>query len=555
MASLSQLKGTRPDKVEERGMRINGESLILGEVKARYSEILTVDAQRFLILLHRNFEGRRQDLLIQRKRRQDDINRGVMPTFLPETEHIRNDKSWKAAPPGRGLEDRRVEITGSVDRKMIINALNSNATQFMADFEDSTSPTWVNIMDGQVNLKDAIERKISFTSPNGKHYKLSEGKLPVIIVRPRGWHLQEQHFLVDGKPMSASLFDFALYFYHNAKATISSLGQGPYYYLPKLEGHLEARLWNDVFNFSQDFIGIPRGTIRATVLIETILAAFEMEEIIFELKEHSAGLNCGRWDYIFSFIKKFHKYPEFVLPDRSLVTMNTPFMKAYVDLLIQTCHGRKVHAMGGMAAQIPIKADPIANELALRKVCEDKRREVLAGHDGTWVAHPDLIAPTMEIFNENMTGPNQLYMVRKDVKIDPEQLVSHETNQVIITKRGISDNVKIALIYLGSWLCGIGCVPINNLMEDAATAEISRSQLWQWAHHSCLTSDTNEKIDMNLIQSIIEEEASHIKQLDAKSLNWAKSKLLKIVECEEFEEFITTICYPDIVNVQGTSKF
>jgi malate synthase len=529
--------------------------VILGKMKPEYTEILTPDAQSFLCTLHRHFESRRQELLFKRRQRQHALDAGLMPGFLPETEYIRNDTTWKAASLAPGLIDRRVEITGPVDRKMVINALNSSATQYMADFEDSTSPTWVNVMDGQINLRDANRRTISYDAPNGKQYKLRDGKIPTLLVRPRGWHLDEHHFVVDGKPISAGLFDFGVYFFHNARLTLS-IGQGPYFYLPKMESHLEARLWNDVFNASQDMLGMSRGTIRATVLIETILAAFEMDEIIYELCDHSAGLNCGRWDYIFSYIKKFHKHQKFVLPDRSQVTMTVPFMKSYVDLLIATCHLRGVHAIGGMAAQIPIKNDPEANSKAMARVKEDKTREVMAGHDGTWVAHPDLIPIAMEIFNAHMAQPNQLFIRREDVRVSADDLLCPGVDAKI-TRNGIRDNIKAALVYLESWLRGVGCVPINNLMEDAATAEIARSQLWQWAHHNCSTCDTHETISVAMVIGLIEEEVKSLeslKSLNSQSLQCAKDKLIKLIKSENFEEFITTMCYPDIVSLQSPSK-
>ncbi|KAJ1679021.1 Malate synthase, glyoxysomal, partial [Spiromyces aspiralis] len=382
---------------------------ILAKVTSEQASILTPQALAFVALLQRQFNPTRKALLEKRKERERALQAGAVPTFLPETAHIRNDLSWKGPQPAPGLVDRRVEITGPVDRKMVINALNSGAQTFMADFEDSSSPTWHSMIDGQVNLRDAIRRTIEFTNPAGKKYSLrTDGKVATLLVRPRGWHMEEKHVLIDGEPCSASIFDFALYFFHNAKASVE-LGRGPYFYLPKMESHLEARLWNDIFNVAQDVVGLPRGTIRATVLIETILAAFEMDEIIYELREHSSGLNCGRWDYIFSVIKKFRHDPRFILPDRSYVTMTVPFMDAYVRLLIKTCHRRGVHAMGGMAAQIPIKSDPAANERALAKVRADKEREARAGHDGTWVAHPALVPIAREQFDKYMPSPNQLH--------------------------------------------------------------------------------------------------------------------------------------------------
>ncbi|KAJ1563794.1 hypothetical protein HK096_010976, partial [Nowakowskiella sp. JEL0078] len=393
---------------------------------------------------------------------------------------------------------------------MVINALNCGAYTFMADFEDSNAPTWENNISGQANLRDANLRTISFAAPNGKFYKLREdGKIATLIVRPRGWHLEEKHFLVDGEPISGSIFDFGLYFFHNAKQSLK-IGAGPYFYLPKMESHLEARLWNDIFNLSQDMLSIPRGTIRGTVLIETILAAFEMEEIIFELRDHSSGLNCGRWDYIFSFIKRFRNHPDKVLPDRSDVSMTSPFMDAYVRLLIHTCHKRGVHAMGGMAAQIPIKDNIAANDAAMNKVRSDKLREVSAGHDGTWVAHPDLVKIAMDVFDQHMPQPNQLFIRREDVRVVANDLISVAGVHGKITENGVRNNINVALTYMEAWLRGNGCVPIHNLMEDAATAEISRSQLWQWVRHHAKTSD-GKVITPEWMAILLDEELLKIK--------------------------------------------
>src|SRR5262245_48403715 len=451
---------------------------IRGPVNEAQREILTAEAIGLLAKLARQFEGRRQELLERRVERQKEISAGRLPDFLPETKAIR-DQEWRVAPIPDDLQDRRVEITGPVERKMIINALNSGANVFMADFEDSSTPSWENNLQGQINLRDAVARSISFSSPEGKNYQLAE-KTATLFGRPRGWHLVEKHLLVDGKPISGSLFDFSLFFLHNAKSLVQQ-GSGPYFYLPKMESHLEARLWNDVFNFAQNELGLPKGTIRATVLIETILSAFEMNEILYELRDHSAGLNCGRWDYIFSFIKKFRDRPDFVLPDRAQVTMDRDFLDAYVRLLIKTCHRRGIHAMGGMAAQIPIKNDAAANERALSKVRQDKLREVSAGHDGTWVAHPGLVAVAKEIFDERMKGPNQLHALREDVKVTARDLLKVPKGE--ITEEGLRLNIDVGIQYLESWLRGVGCVPIYNLMEDAATAEICRSQVWQWVRH------------------------------------------------------------------------
>jgi malate synthase len=463
------------------------------------AQILTPEALRFVAELHRAFDSRRRELLERRSVARARIRSGHLPDFLPESREIR-ESAWTVAPPPGDLRDRRVEITGPVDRKMIINALNSGASVFMADFEDSNSPTWPNNVDGQVNLKDAVNRSIDFTSPEGKRYALNP-RTAVLLVRPRGWHLPERHCLVDGAPVSGSLFDFGLFFFHNARALLAS-GTGPYFYLPKLEHHLEARLWNDVFVFAQDYLDIPRGSIRATVLIENILAAFQMHEILWELKEHSSGLNCGRWDYIFSFIKTFADRGDFVLPDRAEVTMTRHFLASYVDLLIQTCHRREIHAMGGMAAQIPIKGDAEANERALDKVRQDKLREVTAGHDGTWVAHPGLVPVARAIFDQHMPEPNQIHRTRDEVNVAAADLLAVPEGPR--TAAALRHNVDVGLRYLEAWLRGTGCVPIYHLMEDAATAEISRTQVWQWARHRVSLTD-GRRVDPALIQATIED--------------------------------------------------
>jgi len=496
-----------------------------------FAGILTAEARRFLAELAAAFEPRRQALLARRVERQRRLDAGELPDFLPETRGLR-EASWSVAPIPADLADRRVEITGPVDRKMIINALNSGARVYMADFEDSNAPTWRNNLEGQINLRDAIRGTISFTSPEGKRYALAP-RTATLMVRPRGWHLDEKHVTVDGRgrPMSAALFDFGLFFFHNAKALIAK-GTGPYFYLPKLESHLEARLWNDVFNFAQDALGIPRGTIRATVLIETILAAFEMDEILYELKDHSAGLNCGRWDYIFSFIKKFRHRPGFVLPDRARVTMDRHFLKAYVDLLIQTCHRRGAHAMGGMAAQIPIKNDPAANEAALEKVRQDKLREVRAGHDGTWVAHPGLVPVAAQVFDAGMPGPNQLHVARDDVRVTASDLLAVPEGE--ITEAGLRTNVDVGIQYLESWLRGSGCVPIYNLMEDAATAEISRSQVWQWMRHGARLAD-GRVVTERLVQQFIHE------LFPRESL--ATRLFHQLMTGSDFPEFLTVVAY------------
>jgi len=439
--------------------------------------------------------------------RQAAIDGGQLPDFLPETAEIRKS-DYTVAPIPADLLDRRVEITGPVDRKMVINALNSGADMFMADFEDSNSPTWSNIIQGQVNMRDAVRGSIGFTSPEGKQYSLNP-KHAVLIVRPRGWHMIEKHAEIDGQPVCGSLFDFALYFFHNAKALIAK-GSGPYFYLPKLESHLEARLWNDVFVYAQKHCNVPDGTIRATVLIETLLSAFEMDEMLWELRDHSAGLNCGRWDYIFSYIKVLRNHPQFVLPDRSTVTMEKHFLKSYVDLLIQTCHRRKAHAMGGMAAQIPIKNEAAANEAALEKVRLDKLREVKAGHDGTWVAHPGLVEIAKSVFDEHMKTPNQIDVARPEVHVMAADLLRAPEGE--ITDKGLKLNVDVGIQYLESWLRGSGCVPIYNLMEDAATAEISRTQVWQWMHNGRQLTD-GRKVTGSMIRDTIKTQLDQIRSV------------------------------------------
>lgn len=470
------------------------------------SFILSEDAVAFVASLAQTFSGRVTELLALREERQRAFDRGARPAFLKETEHIRRG-DWTVAPPPGDLTDRRVEITGPVDRKMVINALNSGAKTYMADFEDSNSPTFDNCISGQANLYDAVRRNISFTDPaSGKSYQLSD-KTAVLIVRPRGWHLLEKHMKVDGRFVPASLFDFGLYFFHNARELILR-GTGPYFYLPKMQSHLEARLWNDVFEYSQRWLGIPSGTIRATVLIETLPAAFEMHEILYELRRHSTGLNCGRWDYIFSFIKTFREQPGFVMPDRGTVTMEQPFLRAYTQLLIQTCHRRGAHAMGGMAAQIPIKNDPAANDAAFEKVRMDKLREVTDGHDGTWVAHPALVSVAMELFDKKMPGPNQVHRLRDELRITEEDLIQVPRGRR--TEKGLRQNINIGIQYIEAWLRGSGCVPLYHLMEDAATAEISRTQVWQWIRHGA-TLDDGRTITKQLVESIIHNEMESIR--------------------------------------------
>ncbi|HXY20109.1 MAG TPA: malate synthase A [Gemmatimonadales bacterium] len=516
---------------------------IRGPLSGEHAGILSDGALRFVAALARRFEARRRELLAARTVRQREIQDGRMPDFLAETRQIRA-REWTAAPIPADLADRRVEITGPVDRKMIINALNSGARVYMADFEDAHSPTWANTLDGQVNLRDAVRGTIAFTSPEGKRYGLAE-RVATLVVRPRGWHLVEKHLHVDGAPVSGSLFDFGLYFFHNAAALIAR-GTGPYFYLPKMESHLEARLWNDVFVAAQDALGVPRGTIRATVLIETILAAFETDEILWELRDHSAGLNCGRWDYIFSFIKKFRHRPEFVLPDRASVTMDRPFLHAYVQLVIRSCHRRGIHAMGGMAAQVPIKNDPAANAAALDKVRQDKLREVRAGHDGTWVAHPGLVPVALEAFDAGMPQANQIGRRLDDVAVGAADLLAVPAGE--ITERGLRTNVDVGIQYLEAWLRGTGCVPIYNLMEDAATAEISRTQVWQWVRHGAQLAD-GRRVTPELVRATIAEELEKIRGLlgaaryDGGRFELASRLFDQMMTGSEFAEFLTLVAY------------
>ncbi|KAL0258022.1 hypothetical protein SLS55_007193 [Diplodia seriata] len=520
---------------------------ISGPLNDQTRKILNKDAIVFLAVLHRAFNARRKQLLERRQIRQAELDKGNLPDFLPETRHIRENDAWKGAPPAPGLVDRRVEITGPTDRKMVVNALNSDVWTYMADFEDSSAPTWDNMVNGQVNLYDAIRRQVDFKQGE-KEYKLrTDRTLPTLIARARGWHLEEKHFTVDGEPISGGLFDFGLYFFNNAWELVKR-GNGPYFYLPKMESHLEARLWNDVFNLAQDYIGMPRGTIRGTVLIETIMAAFEMDEIIYELRDHSSGLNCGRWDYIFSVIKRFRQNSNFVLPDRSAVTMTVPFMDAYVKLLIKTCHRRGVHAMGGMAAQIPIKNDPKANEAAMASVRADKLREARAGHDGTWVAHPALASIATDVFNEHMPTPNQLHVRREDVNIGPNDLLNMNVPGSI-TEAGIRKNLNIGLGYMEGWLRGVGCVPINYLMEDAATAEVSRSQLWQWVRHGVATAE-GKKVDKDYSLRLLHEQAKELEAAAPKGNKYqlAAKYFASQVTGEDYAEFLTSLLYNEITS-------
>ncbi len=513
---------------------------VVGPVTPEFADILTPPALDFVAALHREFNPRRLELLQRRAERQQAIDAGQFPDFLPETAHIR-ESEWQVAPAPPDLQDRRVEITGPVDRKMMINALNSGARVFMADFEDALSPTWVNVVQGQINLRDAVRRTISFESPDGRIYRLAE-KTATLVVRPRGWHLVERHVLVDGEPISASLFDFGLYFFHNAHELLNR-GSGPYFYLPKLESHLEARLWNDVFNFAQDRLGIPRGTIRATVLIETILAAFEMDEILWELRDHAAGLNAGRWDYIFSVIKKFRRHRDFLLPDRAQVTMTVPFMRAYTELLVRTCHRRGAHAIGGMAAFIPSRRDPQVNEIALAKVREDKEREANDGFDGTWVAHPDLVPVATEVFDRVLgEKPHQKDRLREDVRVTARDLLDVRVPGGRITEAGLRNNLSVALQYLDSWLRGQGAAAIFNLMEDTATAEISRAQLWQWRFHAA-TLDDGRLVTKELYEQIRNEELAKLGSEATGRLREAREILDRLVLTDEFTEFLTLIAY------------
>ncbi len=515
---------------------------IRAERRPEWEPILSDEALQFVAVLQRELGARREELLAKREARKLRIDAGELPDFLPETQSIR-ESDWTVAPIPADLLDRRVEITGPVDRKMIINALNSGANVFMADFEDSHAPTWANNLDGHVNLCDAVRRTITF-SAGAKQYALNH-TIATLVVRPRGWHLLEKHVIVDGKPVSASLFDFALYFFHNAKELIAR-GTGPYFYLPKMESHLEARLWNDVFVFAQKALGIPVGTIRATVLIETILAAFEMDEILYELREHSSGLNCGRWDYIFSFIKKLRAQRDCLLPDRGQVTMDKAFLAAYVDLLIKTCHRRGIHAMGGMAAQIPIKNDPAANDAAMAKVEADKLREVSAGHDGTWVAHPALVAVAKRIFDAQMPGPHQIDRKRGDVHVTAADLL--RAPEGTITEKGVRQNVNVGILYLEAWLGALGCVPLYNLMEDAATAEISRTQLWQWIHHGAHLDD-GRAVTAELYKTIRDEELASMGERP--HLERAAAIFDRLTSSDELEDFLTIPAYEELLKTEG----
>jgi malate synthase len=523
---------------------------IKGPMRPGYERVLSADALAFVAKLERRFGGTRRKLLAARDERQAHLDRGQLPRFLLETEDVRRGQ-WKVPPPPPDLTDRRVEITGPVERKMVINALNSGANCFMADFEDSLTPTWSNLIDGQNNLIDAVAGTITH-SEGGKSYKLND-RIATLIIRPRGWHLEEAHVLVDGQPMSGSLFDFGLYLFHNA-APLRGKGSGPYFYLPKMESHLEAKLWADVFREAEETLDLPHGTIRATVLIETILAAYEMDEILYQLRDYASGLNCGRWDYIFSFIKKFRNRPDFVLPDRNAVTMTVPFLRAYSLLLIKTCHRRGAHAMGGMAAFIPIKSDPEANEAAIERVRADKLREARDGHDGTWVAHPGLVPIAKAVFDEHMPGPNQLDKMREDVSVTAADLIAVPEGP--ITEEGLRNNVRVGIQYIEAWLGGLGCVPLYNLMEDAATAEICRSQVWQWLKHKAKL-DEDQPVEEPLVREMIDEEMAKLKQVlgadrySGGHFEDAIELFIEVATPPQFIDFLTLPAYPRVVTLTG----
>ena len=514
---------------------------IRAAVTPEFSSILTPQALAFVAKLARKFEPRRRELMAARALRQTEFDAGKLPDFLAETKALRT-ADWTVAMAPRDLQDRRVEITGPTDRKMVINALNSGANVFMADFEDSNTPTWENMIEGQLNLREAVHRTIRLVSPEGKRYELNE-KTATLLVRPRGWHLLESHLHIDGAPVAAAIFDFGLYFFHNAKALLAR-DTGPYFYLPKLESHLEARLWNDIFVTAQRELGVPQGTIKSTVLIETVLAAFEMDEILYELREHCVGLNIGRWDYIFSCIKKFRSNRDFCLADRAQVTMTAPFMRAYALLLIKTCHRRNAFAMGGMAAQIPIKNDPAANAAALEKVRADKNREATDGCDGTWVAHPGLVGIAREVFDQHMPAPNQVHRKRDDVQVTAKELLDFQPERPI-TEAGLRNSISVGIQYIGAWFAGNGCVPVYNLMEDAATAEISRSQIWQWIRSSKGVLEDGRKVTRELIRKLLPEELAKVRTLLGET-GWAAGRyedaarlFEQITLSDDYVEFLT----------------
>ena len=516
----------------------------------RYETILTPEALEFVARLERAFGARRRDLLCRRGEVQASIDAGHYPSFPAETQAIRNG-DWKVSPVPEDLQDRRVEITGPTDRKMIINAMNSGARIFMADFEDANCPSLENMLEGQINLFDTVRKTVSLTAEDGKQYHLNE-RVATLLVRPRGWHMEEKHMTVDGHTVSASLFDFGLYLFHNAKELLNR-NSGPYFYLPKMESHLEARLWNDVFNQAQDDMGLPRGTIKATVLIETILAAFEMDEILYELRDHMAGLNAGRWDYIFSAIKKFRNHPTLVFPDRAQITMTVPFMRAYTELLVKTCHHRGAHAIGGMAAFIPSRKDSEVNDKALARVREDKEREAADGCDGTWVAHPDLVPVALEIFDHVLGDrPHQKSKLRDDVNVHAEDLTRFEIAGGRITEAGVRNNISVGILYLESWLRGVGAAALYNLMEDTATAEIARSQLWQWVHNPNAALDDGRPVTLDLIETWTQEEMKKIadalgdEAMKAGEFTRARELFQRLVTDADFVEFLTLIAYDEL---------
>lgn len=523
---------------------------VRGPMKAGYDAILSNEALAFVADLDRRFGATRLQLLEAREDRQARIDRGEFPDFLPETENIRRG-NWKVGPVPEDLQDRRVEITGPVDRKMVINALNCGANVFMADFEDSLAPTWANVVEGQINMRDAADRTIAYSDPqSGKEYRLVE-KPATLLVRPRGWHLVEEHVLVDGTPISGGLFDFGLYVFHNARTLLAN-GTGPYFYLPKMESHKEARLWAHAFEAAEQALGLEHGTIKATVLIETIMAAFEMEEILYELKDYIVGLNCGRWDYMFSYIKRFRNHPGFVLPDRNVVTMTAPFLRAYSQALIKICHRRNAHAMGGMAAFIPIKGDPEANDAALAKVRADKLREVQDGHDGTWVAHPGLVPVAKEVFDEFMPDANQVSRDRGDVNVTAKDLLAVPEGD--ITEEGLRNNIRVGIQYLEAWLGGNGCVPLYNMMEDAATAEICRTQVWQWLKHGARLN-TGQPVTESLVREMVDEEMAKLRdglgadRFDAGNFVDAIEVFLQVAIPPEYIEFLTLPAYGRITTI------
>jgi malate synthase len=515
---------------------------VKGAVEGRFAEILTPEALDFLAELHRRFDATRKELLAARVERQARFDAGENPDFLPETKDIRDDDSWRVAPVPEDLQDRRVEITGPTDRRMVINALNSGARVFMADFEDANTPSWENMVEGQVNLKDAIRREIRFEREDGRVYELND-EIATLLVRPRGWHLVERHLEVNGEPISGSLFDFGLYFFHNAKELLAR-GSGPYYYLAKLESHLEARLWNDVFSFSEEYVGVPHGSIKATVLIETILGAFEVEEILYELRDHSAGCNAGRWDYIFSVNKKFRARRDLVMPDRGQITMTVPFMRAYTELLVKTCHKRGAHAIGGMAAFIPSRRDADVNAVAMARVKEDKQREATDGFDGTWVAHPDLVPVAMEEFDAVLgERKNQVDRQRPEVDVKAADLIAFDKTGGNITEAGLRQNVSVGIQYIESWLRGVGAAAIFNLMEDAATAEISRSQIWQWLHNGTKLDD-GRAITPDLVKQIADEELAKLPaEEEGRRFLEARQVFEQVALADDFVDFLTLPTY------------